>query len=81
MSDIVKAVFRLRVFSHCWVIDNWSVVVAMAASARRVSMFVDMRRSLFDLVQQLNLVVSINWGVVVAVTAGARRVSMSVDVG
>ena len=43
-------------------------------------MFVNVRGSLFNLVQQMNLVIGLNWGVVVAVAAGARRVAVFVSV-
>ena len=58
-----QVVLKLRI--------SWGVFVRVAAGAGRVSVFVDMRRSQFDLVQQLNLILSINWGVVVRVAAGA----------
>ena len=70
MGDIVKAVLRLSFLSNFLEVDNWSVVVTVAAGARRVAVSVNVRRSLFNLVQQMNLVIGLNWGVVVAVAAG-----------
>ena len=80
MGDIVETVFRLSILSNHLVLDNWGVVVTVAAGARRVAVLVNVGRSLFNLVQQLDLVISLNWGVVVAMAASARRVSMLVNV-